>query len=81
MITIEQAKNLRHGQTLYHVEHRNSRNEPQRWRVSGQIKLWKTRPDEFRVPIKHGLYDHDYLDHHNSHLLCLTEEEAMETEK
>ena len=27
-----------------------------RVRVSGACQTWKTRPDEFRVPVKHGLY-------------------------
>ena len=26
-------------------------------RRSGQNKTWKTRPDDFRVPVKHGMYD------------------------
>lgn len=33
------------------------------WRRNGQTKLWKTRPSEFRVPIKHGLYAYDYITH------------------
>ena len=24
-------------------------------RVTGQLKTWKTRPDDFRLPIKHGM--------------------------
>jgi D-hexose-6-phosphate mutarotase len=31
------------------------------WRSNGQCKTWKTRPSEFRLPIKHGLYDYSYL--------------------
>lgn len=27
----------------------------ERWRRNGQTQVWKTRPDDFRVPIKHGL--------------------------
>ncbi len=26
------------------------------WRRNGKTQVWKTRPDEFRVPIKHGLH-------------------------
>lgn len=25
------------------------------WRRTGQTHLWKTRPDEFRVPVKYGM--------------------------
>lgn len=28
----------------------------ERWRRNGATKTWKTRPGEFRIPIKHGLY-------------------------
>ena len=31
------------------------------WRVNGRVKTWKTRPDDFEVPLKHGLYDYTYL--------------------
>jgi hypothetical protein len=41
----------------------NGRGRPrvERWRSNGQCKLWKTRPGEFRLPIKHGLYAYSYL--------------------
>ena len=26
------------------------------WRRNGKTKLWKTRPNDFRVPVKYGLY-------------------------
>ena len=31
------------------------------WRRNGKTKLWKTRPTEYRIPVKHGLLDHDYI--------------------
>ena len=31
------------------------------WRRNGKTKLWVTRPDEFRLPIKHGLYNYAYI--------------------
>ena len=31
------------------------------WRRNGKTKLWKTRPTEYQVPIKHGLYDYDTI--------------------
>jgi hypothetical protein len=31
------------------------------WRRNGQTQTWKTRPNEFRVPVKHGLYDYSQI--------------------
>ena len=38
------------------------------WRANGACKTWKTRPDEFRLPIKHGLYDFSYITQSNAGL-------------
>ena len=81
MITLDQAKQLTYGQTLYHITNRNSDKSPQRWRVNGKVKTWKTRPNEVKVPVKHGLYNFDYLTQDDLHLVCLTENEAMENGK
>lgn len=69
MITKQQALTLHHGQILHHVSARNSDGTPQRWRVNGATKTWKTRPADFRVPLKHGLYTYDYLTPATAHLL------------
>lgn len=42
-----------------------------KWRVNGKCKTWKTRPDEFKLPIKHGLWTYGYLTHENAHLFDL----------
>jgi hypothetical protein len=31
------------------------------WRVNGKCQTWKTRPEEFKLPIAYGLYDHSYV--------------------
>lgn len=36
------------------------------WRANGKCQTWKTRPNEFKLPIKHGLRDYGYLHHHNA---------------
>ena len=36
-------------------------------RVNGATKYWKTRPHEYRVPLKYGLKGHAYLTHENEH--------------
>ena len=78
MITLEQAKRLHYRQELHHVSTRNADGTPSRWRVNGAVKLWKTRPLEIRIPIKHGLRDCDYLTQDSLHLVCLTAQEALE---
>ena len=80
MITINQAKDLKHGDILYHVINRNADNTPQRWRVNGKVKLWKRSPNRIQVPLKHGLYSYDYLTEDDLNLVCLTEDEALESE-
>lgn len=71
MITIEQAKNLKPGDILYHKVNKNSDGTPQRWKVNGKPKIWKTRPNEVKVPIKHGLRDYDYMTQDELHLVSL----------
>lgn len=66
MITIEQAKNLKHRDILYHVSKKDSRGNPVVCRVNGKVKLWKTRPTEFEVPVKYGLYNCFYVTHLNA---------------
>lgn len=81
MITREQAIQLRHGDELHvnpcviHAGPRGGEKlKQERWRVNGVVKLWKTRPTHFRVPIKWGLKVCAYLDHNNAHLFHLATE-------
>ncbi len=39
------------------------------WRRNGQTQTWKTRPSEFRVPVKYGLKSTDQLTQHEAGLL------------
>lgn len=32
---------------------------------NGQTKYWKTRPTEFRIPFKYGMYDYGYITEKN----------------
>ncbi len=60
-ITLEQAKQLKYGDILYHNELINNDKTPARWRVNGQVKTLKRDPNYVRVPLKHGLYSYGYL--------------------
>ena len=75
MITFEEAKNLTHGQTIYHTHYKNADGSPQRWRVNGQVKLWKRSPQRIEIPLKHGLRIYDYLTEDNLSSFSLHEEE------
>ena len=37
-----------------------------RVRVNGKCKTWKTRPNDFCLPVKHGLYTYGYIDQNNA---------------
>jgi len=69
-----EAKALRVGTTLHHNTAKNVDGTCVRWKINGQIKLWKTRPADFSVPIKHGLRDFGYLTQDNCHLLHTIEQ-------
>jgi len=47
---------IRGGKTLQQI----------RFRRNGKTKTWVTRPDEFRVPIKHGLREYGYITQTNA---------------
>ena len=48
------------------IHENNADGTPVRWRRNGATKTWKTRQSHFRIPVKHGLYDYGYIDHHNA---------------
>lgn len=51
---------------FYHKTRVDSRLNPLHVRRTGKTIFWKTRPDNFRIPVKHGLRDHGYIDHANA---------------
>ncbi len=67
MVTKEQAMAAHHGQEFHYTgRHKCSKTVGPRGsityritrvRVSGQCQTWKTRPGEFRLPVKYGLYE------------------------
>lgn len=63
MLTLEQAKALTHGTILHHWKQTNADGTPLRVRVNGKVQTWKTRPDECRIPVKHGLYQYGVITH------------------
>ena len=61
MITKNDALVLRPGQVLYHYKQKNRDGSAMRARVNGRVIVWKTRPNDFKVPMKHGLKHCFYL--------------------
>jgi len=61
ILTKEIAEKLTHRQELYHVSKLSSGGTMVRCRVNGKCNVWKTRPSEFRLPVKHGLRDCFYI--------------------
>lgn len=75
-LTFQQVLNLRIGDTIHHTELRNSDGTPLRARINAKVQLWKTRPGEYRVGIKSGLYSYSELTPSVAHKWCLTADEA-----
>lgn len=61
MITKAIATTLTSRTILEHVSVKNADGTPARCRVNGKCKTWKTRPDDFQLPVKHGLRDTFYI--------------------
>ena len=55
MINKNIAWTLCYRDILYHKTLKNKDGSSVRCRVNGQLKTWKTRPDDFRLPVKYGL--------------------------
>lgn len=77
MINKETALTLaRPGVTLYHMTLRNADKTPMRCRVNGRCQVWKTRPDDFKLPVKHGLKTCFYITPANGAEWTTSEETA-----
>lgn len=72
-LTLQEAKHLKHNQTVYTPGYYNADGSPQRWRVSGAVKTWVKSPNRVRVPIKRGMYENWYIDETNLDIFTLTE--------
>ena len=77
MVTKEVAVNSPHGTVFHHIRKKNADGTPYRCRVNGQCKVWKTRPAEFRLPVKHGFYGPCFYITHLNNNEWLTEEELQ----
>jgi hypothetical protein len=65
------------GREFHHRTLRNSDGTPCRCRANGKCITWKTRPEEFRLPVKYGLSGYGYITERNAGEWCLTAGEAL----
>jgi hypothetical protein len=42
---------------------------PSVWRRNGSTQTWKTRPEDFRIPVKYGMYDYGQITQNEAHLV------------
>ena len=75
-ITKAVAMSLGWRHEVYNRSLRNRDGSPLRARVNGRCKVWKTRPTEFRLPMKHGLRQCFYITEDNASDWSLSEEDA-----
>lgn len=63
MITKQQAINERE----FHIPSSKDPNKCHTWRRNGSTQTWVTRPDNFRVPVKFGMYDYNQITQEDAH--------------
>lgn len=78
MITKAQAMN-HHGQFM-HMTAKDSTGAPVVCRTNGKCQVWKTRPNDFKLPVKYGLRDCFYITPENAADWCTPENYPVEKE-
>lgn len=66
MITKSIAIEAKYRQEFHHKTLKNADGTPVRCRVNGQCRTWKTRPEQFSLPVKHGLKQCFYINEMNA---------------
>lgn len=70
-LTVAQVKKMTGRETIYLIGHYNSDGTPMSYRITGKIQFWKTRPNDFRIPVKRGLYEYGEVTPHNMGICTL----------
>jgi hypothetical protein len=60
-----EALQLNRGCILLHRTLKNYDGTPQRFRVNGMVKTWRTMPERIQVPLKRGFSQFGYLTEQN----------------
>jgi hypothetical protein len=61
VVTKQQAISANYRHNFLHATFKDSKGNPMRCRVNGKCKTWVTRPNEFKLPMKYGLYQYFYI--------------------
>lgn len=75
MVTKEQAMNAGYRQNFWF---KSRDGKIKKVYVSGQCKTWKTRPNEFRLPVKFGLYESSAITEYNCQYFANSEDAAKD---
>lgn len=69
-MTLTEAKKLKPGDILLTVgkKYTNYDGSPQKWKVTGRVKLWKKDQKRLLVPLKRGLYNFFNLTENSLHI-------------
>ena len=62
--------NIQESQTFWSRTLTNADGSPLRVRRNGRLKTWKTRPGQYRLPVKYGLKTGAYITEENSSDWC-----------
>lgn len=64
---------------FYHktLRYKSNPAAPLECRANGKCQTWKTRPADFKLPVKYGLKECFYITPETAHEWCATSEEAL----
>ena len=79
-LTLENAKRLSAGATVYHLEKRNRDGSAMRAKVTS-VKTWKRSPNRVELHVKHGMYDFAVFDETDIHLLTLVKPDPVKASR
>lgn len=65
MATDLTRENCETATEFYHKTDTAKKGDRIKYRRNWKTKTWKTRQNEFEIPVKHGLYDYGYITHKN----------------
>jgi hypothetical protein len=76
-LTVAQVKKMTGRETIYMIGYYNADGTPQTYRQNGKIQFWKTRPEDFRIPVKRGLYEYGEIIPSNMNIVTLDVPESI----
>jgi hypothetical protein len=76
-LTVAQVKKMTGRETIYMIGYYNADGSPMNYRQNGKIQFWKTRPEDFRIPVKRGLYEYGEITPRNMDIVTLDVPESI----